>query len=290
MIARLNQGWVTEQIQRQLGPGVDGAAFVRSVITAIGNAPDLARCTPDSVYGAMFLAAQLRLQIGGGLGQSYIIPRTDRNSPTGWSASLQLGYPGLLKLAYNTAQITNVDTIVVREGDRFRKGANSERGKFFDLQFGEHADDPEAKVLGIIALMWVRGGTKPVWRYMTREQIEARRPDYTKTDRHKGPWATDWTPMGEKTVLRELLKFAPKSAELALAMTADEAESVTRNNAGELAIKQAGIPGIETAQPRPAEQPQQAQPAQPAVEPTMPDVDPDADYDAPPEDFWGDKA
>jgi recombination protein RecT len=226
----LNARWLAEQLQRQMGGTPEEAqSFVRSVITATKAAPDLLRCDPETIYGGMFAAAQLGLPIGGGLKQAYLIPRKDRNSPTGWSASFQVGYPGLIKLAANSGLVVGVDTIRVMKGDRFRQGATSERGKFFDLSFGDdHDSTDDNDIVGVIGMVYQLNRKEPRWVYMSRRQVERRRPDFTKEQTGQNgpyipntPWKTDWGAMAEKTVVIEALKFAPKSEKLQLAVTMD---------------------------------------------------------------------
>lgn len=225
--------WVTEQIQKQLGPGYDAGSYIRSVVNAVKAAPQLAECDPATVFGGMFTAAQLHLEIGGGIGQSWLIPRQswkDRdNAFGGWQASLQIGYKGLIKLAYNTGLVIAADTEIVRVGDRFQRGMNSERGKFFDLEYGAEHENLEQPLMGVIGTFWARGAHRPVWRYLTIDEIERRRPDHTKEQTNSRgtyipntPWKTDYVAMCEKTALINVLKFAPQSPHLSLAMNIDD--------------------------------------------------------------------
>lgn len=231
--AQITQPWVTEQIQKQLGPGFDAGSYVRSVVNSIKATPQLELCDPASVFGGMFTAAQLHLEIAGGLGQSWLIPRQswkDRENPyQGWQATLQIGYQGLIRLAYNTGLVVAADTEIVRVGDRFQRGANSERGKFYDLEYGADHENLDTPLMGVIGMFWARGAHRPVWRYLTIEEIERRRPDHTKEQTNargtyvpNTPWKTDYQAMCEKTALINVLKFAPKSPHLALALSADE--------------------------------------------------------------------
>lgn len=234
--------WVTEQIQKQLGPGYDAGVFVRSVVNSVKASPDLALCDPATVFGGMFTAAQLRLEIGAGIGQAFLIPRRNRsNERYGWEASFQIGYPGLLALAYRSGVVTGANAELVMVGDRFKRASSSERGPYYDLDYGPEHDDPDAAVMGVIGLFWTRGSERPVWRYLTVDQVEERRPGYTRESYHKGPWKTNYRAMVEKTGLINVLKFAPKSAHLNLATAVDEAVlTATREAPDEIKAKRDG--------------------------------------------------
>jgi len=244
----ITQPWVTEQVQKQLGPGFDAGSYVRSVVNAIKSSPDLSRCDPATVFGGMFTAAQMHLEIGGGLGQSWLIPRKARNNSYGWEASFQIGYQGLLKLAYNTGLVVAADTEIVRVGDKFKRGANSERGKFYDLDYGAEHENLDQPLMGVIGMFWARGANRPVWRYLTIEEIERRRPDHTKEQRNdrgsyipNTPWKSDYVAMCEKTAMIHALKFAPKSPHLALALSADDqALATTAEAPNEVQMKRDG--------------------------------------------------
>jgi len=245
----LSQGWVIPAVQKALGPGMDGGSYVRSVQTLISKAPDLNKCSNDSVMGGLFTAAQLRLQLGSGLGQAYLIPRKDSSSPTGWAASFQVGYPGLVKLAFNSQLVTGVDALRIYQGDEFDMGADYERGKYFHHKPADDDSNQVAdKLIGVIGLVYIRGTQRPQWRWLSRASVENRRPDYTRKSYHKGPWVTSYEAMADKTAVIEALKFAPKSVELATATAMDEAV-ITREATGELTARHEDRQGSDTIQP-----------------------------------------
>jgi hypothetical protein len=57
-------------IERQLGGAMNSDAFVRAVLSEITKQPKLMSADPKTVLGGVMLAAQLRLEIGSGLGSS----------------------------------------------------------------------------------------------------------------------------------------------------------------------------------------------------------------------------
>lgn len=214
--------WITANrtsIERHLAGAIDPAAFVQQAMTSIANSSDLQNATPSSVLGAVMLAAQLRLEIGPALGHFYLTPRKDH----GTQICLPIiGYQGFVELAYRSGRVEKVESFLVREGDTFTHGANSERGRFFDWVPADYDDD--RPWTGVVAMAKIHnGGT--VWAYLPKAKVLARRPSFWKST----PWATNEEQMARKTGVRALAPYMPKSTELGRALQADEqkVESLT---------------------------------------------------------------
>lgn len=201
------------EIERQLGGAMSSEAFVRAVLTEVRKSPKLAAADPSTVLGGVMLAAQLRLEIGSGLGEFYLTPRKEK----GRDICLPIiGYQGMIKLALRSEMVTSIETFMVREGDRFEYGANAERGMFFEWQ---PRDFEESRPwTGVVAVARMKqGGT--AWIYLTKESVYGRRPHYW----NKGtPWQTHEEEMAQKTAIRALSKRLPKSTDLGRAIEADE--------------------------------------------------------------------
>lgn len=199
-------------IERQLGGAMNTDAFVRAVLSEITRTPKLMTADPKTVLGGVMLAAQLRLEIGSGLGEFYLTPRRDH----GRDICLPIiGYQGMVKLALRSEFVTNVQAFLVREGDDFTYGANAERGMFFDWTPKDFEE--KRPWIGVVATARMRqGGT--TWVYMTREQVMERRPSYWDST----PWKSHEDEMAKKTAVRALAKYLPKSTDLGRALEADE--------------------------------------------------------------------
>ena len=200
-------------IETQLAGAMNSAAFVRAAISTISSSPQLQQATPSSVLGGIMLAAQLKLEIGPALGHFYLTPRKEK----GQQICLPIiGYQGYIELAYRSGRIEKIETFLVRDGDKFDHGANSERGRFFDWNPADY--DETRQWTGVVAMAKIKGaGT--VWAYLPREKVEARRPSYWD----KGtPWQTNPEEMARKTGIRALAPYLPKSTELGKAIEADE--------------------------------------------------------------------
>jgi recombination protein RecT len=188
--------------------------FLRVALTEIRQNPALMRCTPDSVLGALMTAAQLGLEPGNGLGQAYLVPYRNRQADE-TVCTFITGYKGLLKLAWQSEQVTSVVAQTVRENDEF------------DFAYGlePHLTHKPARANRGDAYAWyaaariVGGGS--VFEVMFREDIERIRTRSRAKD--SGPWQTDYDAMARKTVIRQLAKFLPMSTAFELAAANDEA-------------------------------------------------------------------
>lgn len=199
-------------IERQLAGAMDTDAFVRTVLSELTKTPALAGADPKTVLGGVMLAAQLRLEIGSALGELYLTPRKEKGRDICLPV---IGFQGLVKLALRSEFVTNVQAFLVRSGDQFTYGANAERGMFYDWQ---PLDFEEAREwVGVVATARMKtGGT--TWVYLTRGQVESRRPAYWEST----PWKSHPEEMAKKTAVRALAKYLPKSTDLGRAIEADE--------------------------------------------------------------------
>ena len=104
------------EIRRALPALLTPERFTRMALSAINNTPELADCTPMSFIGALMNAAQLGLEPNTPLGQAYLIPYKNKGV---LECQFQLGYKGLIDLAYRTGQIQVIQAQAVREFDYF---------------------------------------------------------------------------------------------------------------------------------------------------------------------------
>lgn len=76
------------------------------------------------------------------------------------------------------------------------------------------------KVIGYYAVYKLVNGGEAFY-FMTRDEAEAHGRKFSKTY-NNGPWKTDFDAMAMKTVLKQLLKYAPLSVEFANEIVTDE--------------------------------------------------------------------
>lgn len=205
------------EFQRALGASMDAAKFAQDALTAIKQNPQIGQADPKSLFGSLFLAAQLRLPVGGPLAQFHLTTRKVKGQLT---VVPIVGYGGYVQLIMNTGLYSRVSAFLVHEGDYFNQGANSERGEFYDFR---RADGDRGPVKGVIAYAKVKGHDESAWVYLDADTIRSKhRPTFWEST----PWKDDEGEMFKKTGIRTLQKYLPKSVEsvgVALAAQADQA-------------------------------------------------------------------
>lgn len=186
--------------------------FMRLAVTELRNSSQLQEASAPSLLGALMTAARLGLEVGGPMGHFYLTPRRIKGQ---WQVVPIVGYKGLVELA-RRAGVGTVKAYVVRKGDHYEEGANSERGPFFDYV---PSGDTTAEWTGALAVARLSGGDVQ-HVYLSRDEVEGRKARGAAGE--KGPWATDLEAMIRKTAIRALAGDLPQSSTLALARTTDE--------------------------------------------------------------------
>lgn len=212
------------QLQRSLGDSMDAAKFTQDALTAIKANPKIGQADQKSLFGALFLAAQLKLPVGGPLAQFHLTTRNNTDKESGEKKTTIvpiIGYNGYIQLAMNTGLYSKVEAFLVYENDYFKRGANSERGQFYEF---EASNGDRGSVIGAIGSGKLRGFNETSWVFVDYDTVITKhRPVYWKGT----PWATNENDQILKTAIRVWQKWVPKSSEatgLALAASADQAE------------------------------------------------------------------
>lgn len=203
------------EIARALPSVITPERFMRITLTALSSNPDLKKCTQESFLGAMMQAAQLGVEPNTPLGQAYLIPYKNYKKGGILECQFQLGYKGMIDLAYRSGEVVNIQAKVVREAD------------LFEYEFGINP------MLRHVPARGNRGDATDVWAmYKTRDggygfevwsMDDIRAFAQAKSKAYgSGPWKTDFDAMAKKTVLKQLLKYAPMKSDFIRAVNADE--------------------------------------------------------------------
>jgi recombination protein RecT len=211
-------GWINSmkpEIERALPKHVDADRIARIAITTIRTNKDLQSCEPMSFIAALMQASQLGLEPNTPLGEAYIIPYKDKGVP---SARFEVGYKGLLSLAHRTGEYQTIYAMEVYANDEF------------DYAYGlepylthKPAEEPEGEPVRYYAVYHLKNGGRE-FRVWSRKKVEQHADKYSMAFKRgwTSPWKTDFDSMAKKTVLKDLLKYAPKSIEFSRALSMDE--------------------------------------------------------------------
>ena len=196
------------EIKKALPSVITPERFTRMVFTALSSNPQLKECSPQSFLGAMMQAAQLGLEPNTPIGQAYLIPY-------GNSCQFQLGYKGLLDLAYRSGEIKDIQAHEVHENDEFE----------YELGLEPKLKHIPAKSnRGSVTMYYAVWHTKTGgygFEVMSYEDVLEFAQKKSKSF-HNGPWQTDFDSMAKKTVLKQALKYAPIATDFVKAVATDE--------------------------------------------------------------------
>lgn len=203
-----------DQIKKALPSVLTGERFSRMILTAMSSTPQLQQCTPKSFLGAMMQAAQLGVEPNTPLGQAYLIPYKNKGT---LECSFQLGYKGLIDLAYRSGEVKDIQAHEVRENDVFEY----ELGLDTKLKHVP-ATSNRGPVVMYYAVFHTKDGGYG-FEVMSAEDIKEHAKKYSKAySSGYSPWTTNFDEMAKKTVLKKCLKYAPLKTEFVRAMSADE--------------------------------------------------------------------
>ena len=178
------------QIKKALPSVLTPERFTRMVMTALSTKPELQQCTPESFLGAMMQAAQLGVEPNTPLGQAYLIPYKNKGR---LECQFQLGYKGLLDLAYRSGEVSVVDAQAVHENDEF----SYEYGLDPKLKFKPSLKD-RGPVIAYYAMFKTKDGGYN-FAVMSREDVENHAKQYSKAAATGySPWTSNFDAMAKK--------------------------------------------------------------------------------------------
>lgn len=202
------------EIKKALPSVITPERFTRIALSALNNTPQLQQCTPMSFLAALMNAAQLGLEPNTPLGQAYLIPYKNKGN---LECQFQLGYKGLIDLAYRNGQMQTIQAQAVYENDVFEYEYGLEPQLIHRPAFSDRGE-----------LVYFYG----VWRVttggygfsvMSKTDMDSYARTYSKAfDSGYSPWKTSYEEMAKKTVIKQALKYAPIKTDFQRALSSDE--------------------------------------------------------------------
>ena len=202
------------EIAKALPSVVTPERFTRITLSALSSNPELQNTTPQSFLGAMMTAAQLGVEPNTPLGQAYLIPYKNKGV---LETQFQLGYRGLMDLAYRSGEISVIQAHTVYENDEF----HYEFGLNPVLEHKPAMSDRGAPIAFYAVFKTKDGGYG--FEVMSVDDVKNHAKKYSKSFSSAfSPWTTNFEEMAKKTVLKRVLKYAPLKSDFARQVTADE--------------------------------------------------------------------
>lgn len=201
------------EIEKALPSVITPERFTRMALSALNTTPKLQDCSQISFLAALMNAAQLGLEPNTPLGQAYLIPYKNHGK---LECQFQVGYKGLLDMAYRNPDIQTIQAQVVYENDDFEYELGLE-----PKLVHKPALKDRGKMLLVYAL-WksVNGGFG--FEVMSKEDIDKHATRFSQSfNSSYSPWKTNYEEMAKKTVVKKVLKYAPIKSDFARAMETD---------------------------------------------------------------------
>jgi recombination protein RecT len=186
--------------------------LVRLAVFEFSQNEWLRRCTPESIYASLILAAQMGLEPSGLRGECYLVPYKGK-------CTLIPGWRGLVKLALRSKAVKSVYSHIVYEADEFRVWLGSEPR----VEHRPSFDGQRGNVIAAYAVALMENGAIDI-EVMTIEELEKVR-DMARAGRggKDGPAYENWEEqMYRKAPIRRLAKRLPLGDDFFLAAKADE--------------------------------------------------------------------
>lgn len=203
------------EIAKALPSVITPERFTRITLSALSTNPQLNECTPKSFLGAMMTAAQLGMEPNTPLGQAYLLPYKNKGV---LECQFQLGYKGLLDLAYRSGEISVIQAHTVYAKDDF------------EYQFGLDAklrhkpcmEADKGEPIAFYAIFKTKDGGYG-FDVMSADDVRAHASRYSKAyGSGYSPWSTNFEEMAKKTVLKRVLKYAPLKSDFVRQLSTDE--------------------------------------------------------------------
>lgn len=201
-------------IKKALPSVITPERFTRMVLSALSSTPKLAECSPQSFLAAMMTAAQLGVEPNTALGQAYLLPYRNHGQ---MECQFQLGYKGLIDLAYRSGEVSVIQAHTVYENDVFE----------YELGMDPKLRHVPAKAgrgdaVAYYAMFKTKDGGYG-FEVMSVDDVQRHAQRYSKSyGSGSSPWRSNFDEMAKKTVLKRALKYAPLKSDFVRGVAQDE--------------------------------------------------------------------
>jgi len=177
--------------------------FAKMCYTAICQSPTLQQCSVPSIIKAASISASLDLDIDT-RGLAYLVPYRNKGV---LEAQFQIGYLGLIELAYRSGKVKAISAHCVYESEKNKVEIKRIDGQF-RVKHPFSYQKPTGKMIAVYATAEVEG-VSPQTVVLRADEIEHFR-QLSKAP-NSPAWKDHYEAMAKKTAIRQLAKFLPKS-------------------------------------------------------------------------------
>lgn len=204
------------EIQRALPAHMKGNIdrYTRLALTQFKQNPKLAECDPRSVFGAIIMATQLGLELGV-MGQAWLVPYRNRGF---MECQLIPGWLGYMDLLHRHGKAHAYTGVIYKDQQyEFRDGSVRSLSVLNETNLDDPADITHAYAIG-----YIKGVDQPVMDLWRVEKCHKHRDRYNKVGQRHYSYE-NWEMYCRKVVLLQVLKYLPRSVEIATATQLDAA-------------------------------------------------------------------
>lgn len=202
-----------DNLPRATGAHADEAArrFAKMVYTAICQSDKLMNCSAGSIVKAASISASLNLDIDV-RGLAYLVPYKNnvgtKQSPRYvMEAQFQIGYLGLIELAYRSGKVQSIAAHCIYESEKNKVEINRVDGQF-SVKHPFSFTPPTGNMIAVYASAVIEGlGAQTL--VLRKSEVEKFRKMSKSPD--SPAWKNHYDAMAKKTAIRQLGKFLPKS-------------------------------------------------------------------------------
>jgi len=230
-----------DSLPKALGKEADEVAkrFAKNIYTHICQNPSLQDCTVPSIIRAACLSASLNLDIDP-RGLAYLVPYyNNKVTPKTKEAQFQIGYLGLIELAYRSGKVLDISAHCIYESEINTVKITRIDGRY-KVEHPFSYIPPTGKMTAVYATAEVEGFGA---RTMVLRIDEVEKARASSKAPNSPAWANAYEAMAKKTAIRQLAKFLPKSIleDFAKGAAIDEQETFV-----ETATKAAEVNSVQT--------------------------------------------
>jgi phage RecT family recombinase len=225
-----------ELLRKTLPPGYAVAAWASAALAYISSSKEVLGCTPTSIVGCFLTVASFGLRLDGVTGHAYLRALPIKDSSGAYvrsEAQVQLGYRGMVELAYRNPEVQDIEPCIIYQNDKFdfRKGSQPYlhhtwdvakprgamvavyagiryRNEYFGFQIYP-IDDVLALRKSILEQSWIRVDETASGTQYFKKPFKGEWRQLSSQEANHYPWIGHLVPMVLKTSIRWAQKYWP---------------------------------------------------------------------------------